>query len=68
MNYELVTYTPADWVCLFEVRFVALWFANDYVRVRPFSLECRPSRIGSSARFLSCEVWVCFLQCGDHWG
>ena len=89
VNYELVTYTPADWVCLFGVRFcpagirqrspqvtgslhtllsrvpsnvlasVALCVDNDYVLDHPLSLESAPSRIGSSAWFLSCVVWVC---------
>ena len=46
---------------------VALCIANDYVR-DPFSLDSTPSRIGSSAWFFSCVVWVCLLQAGDHWG
>ena len=47
---------------------VALCIANDHVRDHPFSSDPTPSHIGSSAWFLSCEVWVCFLQSGDHWG
>ena len=96
VNYELATYTPADWMCLFETRFslsvehlrqrfpqrtgsllsllarvpsgvlasLALCLASDFVRDRPLSLESTPSRIGSSARFLSCLVWVSFLLSG----
>ena len=88
VNYELVTHTPAEWVCLFEVRFslrvqhlrqrspqvtgsllsllsrvlsgvlasVALCIANDNVQDRPFSLDSTPSRIRSSAWFLSYVV------------
>ena len=95
VNYELATYTPANWVCLFETRFsfsvehlrqrfpqgtgsllsllarvpsrvlasLALCLASDFVRDRPLSLECTPSRIGSSAWFLSCVVWVSFFAC-----
>ena len=40
---------------------LALCFASDSVRDRPLSLESTPSRIGSSAWFLSCVVWVSFL-------
>ena len=46
----------------------ALCIANSYVRDRPFSLDSTPSRIGSSAWFLSCVIWVCLLQAGAHWG
>ena len=46
----------------------ALCIANHNVRDRPFSLDSTPSRIGSTAWFLSCVVLVCFLQAGDHWG
>ena len=99
VNYELVTYTPADWVCLFEARFslsvqhirqrfpqgtgsllsrlarvpsgvlarLALCLASDYVWDRPLSLQSTPSRIGSSAWFLSCLVWVRFLLSGARW-
>ena len=93
VNYESATYTPADWVRLFETRFslhlrklfpegtgsllsflarvpsgvlasLALCLANDFVRDRPLSLESTPSRIGSTAWFLSCLVWVSFLLSG----
>ena len=46
----------------------ALCIASEYVRDRPFSLESRPSRIGSSAWFLSCAFWVCLHQAGVHLG
>ena len=42
----------------------ALCLASDYVRDRPLSLESTPCRIGSSAWFLSCVVWVSFLLSG----
>ena len=83
VNYELVTFTPADWVSrrgsqvtgsllslLAPVPFgvlasVALCLASDYVQDRPLSLESSPSRIGSSAWFLSRGVWVSFLLSGE---
>ena len=43
---------------------LALCLASDFVRDRPLSLESTPSRIGSSAWFLSCLVWVSFLLSG----
>ena len=43
---------------------VALCIANDHVQDRTLSLESTPSCTGSSAWFLSCVVWVCFLQFG----
>ena len=43
---------------------VALCLAIARVRDCPFSLESTPSRIGSSAWFLSCVVWVSFLLSG----
>ena len=43
---------------------LALCLASDVVRDRPLSLESTPSRIGSSAWFLSCSVWVSFLLSG----
>ena len=46
----------------------ALCIANDYVPDRTFSLDSTPSRIGSSAWFLSCMLWVCLLRAGAHWG
>ena len=42
----------------------ALRIAGEYVEDRPFSLDSRPSRIGSSAWFLSCAFWVCLQRCG----
>ena len=45
----------------------ALCIANDCVKDRPLSLDSTPSRIGSSAWFLSYVIWVCLLQAGDHW-
>ena len=95
VNYQFGTYTPGDWVKLFEVSFSlraqqfqlrfpqatrsllsrvpsgvvasgALCIANDYVRDHPFSLDSKPSRIGSSAWFLSCMQWVCLLQARAH--
>ena len=41
----------------------ALCIVNDNVRDR-FSLDSRPSRIGSSAWFLSCVFWICLQQAG----
>ena len=96
-NYELGTYTPGDWVKLFEVRF-SLWtqqyrqrfpqvtcsllarvpsdvlasralrIVSDNVRHHPFSLDSRPSRIGSSAWFLSGVFGICLQQARVHWG
>ena len=96
VNHELATYTPADWVRLFETRLSlrvehlrqrfpqgtgslllllarvpsgvlaspALCLAGDFVRDRPLSLESTQNRIGCSAWFLSCLVWVSFLLSG----
>ena len=46
----------------------ALCIASEYVRDRPFSLDSRPSRLGSSAWLLSCVFWVCLQQAGVLWG
>ena len=35
---------------------------------RPLSLESRPSRVGSSAWFLSCAFWMCLQPAGVHLG
>ena len=43
---------------------LALCLASVFVRDRPLSLECTPSRIGSSAWFPSCLIWVSFLLSG----
>ena len=43
---------------------LALSLASDFVRDRLLSLESTPSRIGSSAWFFSCTVWVSFLLSG----
>ena len=40
----------------------ALCIANDYVRDHPLSLDSMPSRIGSSAWFLSCIQRVFLLR------
>ena len=69
-TFELGTYTPGDWVKLFEVRFCLVDFSNidsasrrrlvHFSRASPLSVttsettHSRPSRIGSSAWFLSC--------------
>ena len=37
----------------------ALCIVSDYVGDSSFSLDSRPSHIGSSAWFLSCVLWVC---------
>ena len=44
----------------------ALCTASEYVRDRP--LDSRPSRIGSSAWFLSCAFWVCLQRARVHLG
>ena len=46
----------------------ALCIVSEYVRDRTFSLDSEPSRIGSSAWFLSCVFWVCLQQAGVHSG
>ena len=46
----------------------ALCIVNHHVRNRPLSLGSTPSRIGSSACFLPCVIWVCLTQAGAHWG
>ena len=86
LNYELVTHTSADWVCLFGARFS---LSIQHLRERfpqgtgsplslparvpskvlasvdsPLSLESTPSRVGSSAWFLSCVVSFSFLLFG----
>ena len=42
-----------------------LCIVNGYIRDRPFPLDSRPSRIGSSAWFLSCVFWVCLQHGGN---
>ena len=69
VNYELATFTPADWVRLFETRFS---LSVEHLRQRflqgterhPLSLKSTPSRIGSTAWFLSCLARVSFLLSG----
>ena len=43
---------------------LALCLASDSVRDRPLFLESAPSRIGRTAWFLSCLVWVSLLLSG----
>ena len=94
VNYEVVTYTPADWVHLLAARFSlkaeqlrqrtpsvvrsplsladvvasgALRVAAGFARDCSLELDIAPSRLGCSAWFVSCLLWVCLLH-GVRWG
>ena len=73
VNYELVTYTPADWVCLFEVRF-SRSFPLVFWRAWPCASPTTMSGTAHSKSHLElCLVLLVrglglLLRAGDHQG